>query len=118
MRCPSPVFIRVPRPRQVPLRTEVTRAPLGARLEAAAGQYHGGGRHIDDPPVDVRRHTVYAVTVGEEMQRRRAEVRISMPALAARVCSASTSPGPPPEASIVSPPQNRMMSPTLNAWRP
>ena len=41
-----------------------------------------------------------------------------MPRFAAISCSESTSPGPPPQASTVSPPQNLNLPSTLKAWRP
>src|SRR5437764_149796 len=40
-----------------------------------------------------------------------------MPSRSAALCSASTRPGPPPEASTVSPPQNLNLPPTLKACR-
>ena len=63
---------RAPHPGQVPTRSEVPRAPLDVRLEPAAREHDSGGRHVDDPAVDHRCHTVDAVTVGEQMPRRRA----------------------------------------------
>ena len=63
---------RAPHPGQVPAGPEVARAPLDVRLEPAAREHDSGGRHVDDSAVDHCCHTVDAVTVGEQMPRRRA----------------------------------------------
>ncbi len=54
---------------ELPARSEIARAPLGVRLEAAARKHHALRTHFDGSAVLLDAHAVHAVVIGDQRDR-------------------------------------------------
>ena len=97
--------------RQIPAGAEIARAPFRVRFKSAAGEHHGPGRDLLRAPALAHAHALHATVVRDQGER--ARFKRDLDSILCASSRAETKPGPPPQASTVSPPQNLNLPSTL-----